>query len=141
MPTYVIRIDPSGTVTRMDGDLHVNLLALAERELGATIDVVTVRPHDWAPFPDDDAPLVAVVDEWGRSKGLPVNVKAWALYGRSPLVGPVFLAFDSASDGRWPLPDEWITAMERPWQDWVLADAVDRMRTIAHDEGCRWPTE
>lgn len=139
-PTLVIRIDPDGTVTECAGPA---LLGLARAELGE-VDVFSIRAHQFAPFPGG-ADLVACVEQWGATTRnatggpLPINVKVWALYGRSPVFGPAFLAHDRVSedlDDREPLDPEWIATMRT---DWVPADVLERMRAVAEADGLTWP--
>lgn len=137
--TYVIRIETNGDVIRMD-DSITDLTGVAERALAATVDVVTLHLNAVTPFPGGGDPyLVGVVDGWGRSKGMPVNLKAWALYGRSPLCGPCFVAYDTDGPSRPALPDEWITAIEQPFDSWMPARYQATMKQIAMAEGVRWP--
>lgn len=43
-----------------------------------------------------DRVYVLHIDDWGKTKGLPINRRAWALYGGSPIYGTAVL---SADDG------------------------------------------
>jgi len=140
MSTYIIRIEPNGEVIRMDESVR-DLLDVAGRALDATLDVVTMHSNGVTPFPaGGDDYLVGCVDEWGRSKGLPLNLKAWALYGRGPLVGPCFVAYDNdGAHGRPELPDAFIESVSYPVEDWLPAQYRKAMRSIANAEGVRWP--
>lgn len=151
--TYVVRIDTSGDVVLCEGR---DVLATAERgvmdlpaytgpvpwdeshivENRHGIDVVSARPHQLAPFPSLHVPTVMCVHEWGRLLRLPVNVKAWAMYGRSPLCGPVWVALDGCVD---ELPETWIAAVRHPAAKWVHPRAVDAMQEIARIEDLTIP--
>lgn len=135
--TAVIRVDVDGTVTRCDG---TDLVGLASAALGSTIEIVACNPHTFAPFPDDQWVILAI-DEIARLRERPhvVNLKAWSLYGRSPIVGTAFIALDVDDDGhREDLPDAWIEAFTAD-PTWVGIDVRDRMDTVARMEGCTWP--
>lgn len=125
--TTIIRVAVDGTVTRYDS---TNLLATANAEWPNSAEIVSIQTHEHAPFPDDvDARrLVAMVNEFGRANELPVNVKAWSLYGRSPIFGDAFLAYDQDEDGtRAALPDEWIDAITGD-PVWISPTTRDAMR-------------
>jgi hypothetical protein len=70
---------------------------------------------------------VFVVHEWGRLMGLPVNMKAWAMYGRSPLAGPVWVAVDMCATA---LPEAWLSIIARPIEEWVGAGILDAMTAV-----------
>lgn len=146
--THVIRVDPDGTVTECEGRNVLDVAAAGLAEIGgysgpsmfgdvsypkATVDVVAAFPHEFAPFPHPRRALVIVVHEWGVLLRLPINVKAWSLYGRSPVCGPAFLAYDV---GQYPLPAKWIETMRGP-ADWVPDSVLARMRQTAGDQP--WP--
>lgn len=145
--TYIIRIDPDGTITECEGD---DLLFVAGNHFPDGLDIVTLKTPEGAPpeFPHTDEPyLVGALGQWSRTTHTYVNPKAWALYGRSPLIGPIFVAHDSYDDGpgdegeaRPPLPPEFI---ERMREDWVRSPLMLRstMRQIAESEGFHWPWE
>lgn len=155
--THVVRIDPNGTVTRLVG-LDLPGLALdglapiggyhgmsmwgdrIDRD-DPSIDMVSCRANGLIPWPAgmEDVPLVGAVHEWGCMIDLPVNPKAWSLYGRSPLVGPAFFALDLdyTLDDRPALPDEWLTAIEGD-PVWITPDVMGRMRAVAEQVGARW---
>jgi len=91
---YVVRIQPDGTVfavsTQQGGYRYA---ADAARKEGGieSIDIVTL------PNPIlGHGVFVGAIDDWGATYDppLPVNRKAWALYGRSPIHGPMWLAND-----------------------------------------------
>lgn len=146
--TGIVRIDVDGTVTRLP-DPARDFLEVCVRELAPfggysgptpwgdviervepSVDIVT--GHRGPEVRSSGGVLVLAVHEWGRLKGLQVNVKGWALYGRSPLVGPVFAKNDEDD----PLDEAWID-----WvcsADMVSADLLRHMKVIAADEGCVW---
>lgn len=41
---------------------------------------------------------IGYVDDWGATNGSPLNEKAWALYGGSPIYGPMWVADDNLGD-------------------------------------------
>lgn len=146
MSIFIVKIEPDGEVIRCEG---TDFLAVAERgcstlpgysgptgwggivENARGIDVCSVPPHTYAPLPSTTAPTVFALHEWGRLLRLPVNRKAWALYGRSPLVGPVWVA----TDDRAPLSDRWIEIISRPIEQWVPADVLQAMTRVLRIEG------
>lgn len=77
------------------------------------------------PFVGDET-LVGWIFDWGRVEGMPINRKAWALYGRSPLFGPVVIACDS---GR-PIPDRVIDMIGQPIDTWVPDDVRAKMTAV-----------
>lgn len=104
MGTRVIVIHDDGRVQRLVG--AQSALSSATEGFRGETSVVTLR----SPFgPERDnphaVPLVGVVHERGRLMGAPVNLKAWLLYGRSSIHGPMFVSYDGGSDD---LPDDWI---------------------------------
>lgn len=70
-------------------------------------------------------PLVGYIDDWGATKH-PVNMKAWALYGRSPIYGPMVIKDDLDLD----LPAGLVDMLERSIDDWVAEDVLERMGTF-----------
>lgn len=166
MSTYVVRIDVDGTVSRLEGHDLPALAVAGLAPIGGyhgmsltgdridtdapTLDICSARDNGVAPFPDVAEYLVIAVHEWGRLMDLPVNLKAWGLYGGSPLCGPAFIGLDIHRDARRAfasismgtqarpfLPDEWVNAIEAP-PDWISADVRRRMESIAYAEGLRW---
>lgn len=142
--TWVIRIDTCGTVTRCQGAhlieearAHFRLLDLLSPP---EVDVVSFRLlEDWRhPAPKPGGQIVGAVHQWSRVEGFPLNVKAWALYGRSPLCGPVFIAHDGDGVDRDPLPDWWIDEIAGD-PDWIPEETYDHMRLVAAEEGAVWP--
>lgn len=66
--------------------------AVARRALDTdSLDVVAVRGLQAILH-------VLYVDDWGKVKDLPINRRAWALYGGSPIYGPAVLARDDQLD-------------------------------------------
>lgn len=65
--------------------------ATIAKELLATssLDVVMARALGRDPL------HVLHIDDWGKTKELPLNRKAWALYGGSPIYGLAVLSADS----------------------------------------------
>lgn len=156
--TKVIRIDPSGEVTKLEG---TDMLALAIEGLAhvggytgspdlpgmgtvhisesePTLDLVSARPNGVSPWPAGARLIVIAVHQWGRNMDLPVNRKAWGLYGLSPLCGPAFVALDTDDEGyRADLDEDFIAQLRAP-ATWLTADVTRRMEAIADAEGCRW---
>jgi hypothetical protein len=87
MDTYAIRIDPDGLVVRYDDPDLARYLATGQFD-GQT-DVVVLA----APFLPPGL-YVGFIHDWGKVIGLPLNRPAWALYGRSPIFGPMFVKRD-----------------------------------------------
>lgn len=131
MNVLCLRIDPDGTVIEYTDP---DLLGLAHAEFEET-DVVVLRSpwYDERVLPDGAPPLVGVIYDWGRDLGLPLNVKAWALYGRSPICGPMWIALDSEDDGRRrPLPPGLLSAVRHdrfPRIPPAGDDIIDLMRS------------
>ena len=99
MTVYVYLIDPDGSVIPCEG---ADLLTLTREHIGESADVVTLS-H---PAFGGGEIGVGAINDWGRMDGLPLNVKAWALYGRSPIVGPMLVALDGSGASRPPFPSE-----------------------------------
>lgn len=87
-------------------------------------DVVVLRspliPHD------QFDPYVGYTDDWGMVKGLPVNMKAWALYGRSPIYGPMVVKTDLTSE----IPAAVIDMVTKPLDKWVPREVLRNMHRI-----------
>lgn len=94
--TTCICIDPDGTVTPLSG----RLLDLGREAFDGMTSVVVLHHPMVADL------LVGCVHDWGLVKGLPLNRRAWTLYGRSPIYGPMFVALDEGDE----LPEEFIEA-------------------------------
>lgn len=121
MTTYLL-ISPDDTI-----DADAVVVAEFQKAIyheGST--VVTLRSPVVAPWDDPNDPLVGWIYDWGKVMGLPVNLKAWALYGRSPIYGPMLVA----SDHRRPLDPEFIAMLGRPIEGWVPAEAFANMTRI-----------
>lgn len=132
-PTKIIRIGADGSIVPVAGR---DLLGVARLEFGASnVCVVTCA----APWLSDTIPFVGAVHEWGVDMGLPLNPKAWLLYGRSPIVGPMLFGYDQDDAGDRPdLPAELVETMRKPLREIVSADVIDRMLTVALGEGFTW---
>lgn len=105
----VLRVDPDGTVTAYEG---ADPLRLAGEAFDGRNEVITCR-NPWT-----RRTTVGVVHDTGRLDGLPLNEKAWALYGGSPIFGPMFYSLDLPYP---PLPDE-VVAMLLSDEDWIGDD-------------------
>lgn len=119
--TKVVRIEPTGELIACDG----NPVTLGGVAFDGDVDVV----HCMSPIITLFAPhrvFVGVVDDWGLAKGLPVNWKAWALYNRSPIFGPMYFADDTAT----PLPDELIDLIAGPIESWLPTEQIQTMQHI-----------
>lgn len=126
MSTATIRIDPDGTVERLDARTFTELREVATATLATDSLSVELLGRCNEYSLSLTGLCIAVIDDWGATKGLPVNAKAWALYGRSPLVGPVFVGLDSNDDGtRDDLPDEFIDLIASP--EFPPSDLRERM--------------
>lgn len=120
--TKVIRIDTAGEVTRLEGG---DLLHLAHEEF-TTTDVVACH---LAPILQEHLPptFVMVIDDFG-AEDMPINYKAWALYGRSPIYGNGYFAYDSEeTGGRRDLPESLIDTIAQPIDTWVDAGVIAHM--------------
>lgn len=123
MPINVLRIDPDGTVTTHE---DADPLKLGAKAFDGQTDVVTCRN----PFVSEVS--VGVVHDWGAVGGMPLNEKAWALYGRSPIFGPMFYSLDSPYA---PLPDD-LVAMLLSDEDWIDPRVrAEMVRIVAQMEG------
>jgi hypothetical protein len=78
-------IPPEGPIVPSDEDPS----ALARRVLETdSLDVVTARALG------RERIHVLWIDDWGKVNELPLNRRAWALYGGSPIYGTAVLAAD-----------------------------------------------
>lgn len=105
--THVIRIDVDGTLTRLD---HRLVLDAAKTEYESRDVVVLNHPQLGR------GQFVGVVSDWGRLDQLPINWKAWALYGRSVICGAMFVA----RDDRQPIDEQTI--------EWIDQYTFDELR-------------
>lgn len=89
----VILVQTDGTVTALD---ETDPYRAAKEHIGPTTTVFTCSSPPGAPdgFPTFDGPLVGFCGDNAHTETPTVNVKAWALYGRSPIAGPVVLVYD-----------------------------------------------
>lgn len=137
-----IRIDPDGTITEHD---HDDVFALAIEAFGGCTSTFTCKPIVDGPgdiFPNFPMYLTGICHDWALTRpGATCNPKAWSLYGRSPLAGPIFIAGWDATDvtidvDAW-LP-EWLRILRTDFvQPGVMN--VDHMRRLAADAGLAWP--
>lgn len=141
MTTYIIRIDPDGTVTEYE---NPDLLAISGAAFGGQRCTFTCRPINdpSAPevFPTFDVFLVGVCHDWAYAQpDATCNPKSWALYGRSPIAGPAFFAHDTVASQREPLDQAWIDKVRS--NDWIVAGVmnVEYMRDLAEGESLAWP--
>jgi hypothetical protein len=126
MTTYV--------TINVDGTIDTNPVATAEFQKimlneGTVVTLASpVTREHWT----SGEPLIGWVYDWGAVHGgpdggpMPVNLKAWALYGRSTIHGPMMIA----SDARVPLTDEFLAMIDSPIEDWVPGDTLVRMAEI-----------
>lgn len=140
--TYIIRIDVDGSVTEHPGH---DLLAVAREHFDGMTSTFTCHPI-YGPEVPDVFPafghyLVGVCHDLAyHQPEATVNLKAWALYGRSPLAGPVFMARDLGPDPlRPPLPQRWIEQVRG--FDWLVDGImlIGHMRELVRDAGLLWP--
>lgn len=85
MTTYALRVDPDGSVLRYDEPCSDDM---ARVEFDGLTTVVRLR----APFLD--SVHVGWLHDFGAVNGMPLNRKAWGLYGGSPCYGPMFVQRD-----------------------------------------------
>ena len=115
-----IRIDPDGTVTP-----HDKPALDASHEMFDATSVVTCRAPVLAPYMDGDFVIfVGVIDDFG-AQDQPLNEKAWACYGRSPIYGTMFLGIDGGSSVGLT---ELTATLTRSIEDWVDAAVLAIMR-------------
>jgi hypothetical protein len=115
-----LRIDPDGTVTELLG----TALEAGHTEFKFTT-VVTCA----APFLPTDEVWVGVIDDFG-AESLPLNRKAWGLYGRSPIYGPMFLGTDSHHD----VPAEVAAIIALPLTEWPIPERAVQYLTETQPE-------
>lgn len=104
-----IRIEPDGTVY----DLDDNAVLAAHDEFKHTTVVTCSCPM--LPVIPGDVPWVMVVDDFG-AQDAPLNRKAWALYGRSPIYGVAFVGRDD--DG--PVTQGLFNVVKREIDQWPI---------------------
>lgn len=120
--TKIIRIDTEGDVTLIEGS---DLLARAGEEFSA----LTVVSCHIAPILQDYMPPVFVLalDDFG-AEDMPINYKAWALYGRSPIYGTAFFAYDGDAEAPRPdLPEVLVQTITRALDTWVDEGVINYM--------------
>lgn len=144
MVTHLLRIDTEGTVEAVGGDLAElpdQLHQLAGVEFDGQCQVVqlsALAPWAWS---FAGATLVGFAHDWGRTLALELNVKAWALYGRSPIVGAFYVGNDAINRQglRAPLPEPFV-AMLTSDVDWVGEELRAAMRDyLAAEEATGLP--
>ena len=96
-PVRCLSIPPEGLIVVSDHDPANFARVVVNTE---SLDVVVARALG------RDRVHVMWVDDWGLTKDLPINRRAWALYGGSPIYGTAVLA----ADDQLPL-DDWVVAM------------------------------
>ncbi len=127
--TYLLRIDPDGTIIEIDDP---DLLGVSRAAFDGSTQVVACAAP-WLPG------HVGVVHDWGRTEGMPLNKKAWACYGRSPIFGPMFLAYDQdEAGGRPELHPEIAEILQSDLAEIVPPNVIDNMQRIAEAEGVDW---
>lgn len=100
MTVYALKIpaDVGEPIEPIEIDPNRPKVPQIEKAMGARMDLC-LTDRGWG-VPQ----AVLFVDEWGREttseRGqLPVNIRAWILYNRSPLFGDAFISLDSNDDG------------------------------------------
>lgn len=111
--THHLLIPTAGQVIRF-GQKH-DARDLATMFVADALSVVTAH------WPGLGEVGVMFIDDWGATKQLPVNRKAWYLYGASPIHGDVLFTLDS----RAPIDPAVIEWIEHP--DFVPPDALAAM--------------
>lgn len=105
-----LRIDIDGSVTAVEGTA-----ADAAREEFNDLTTVVVCGAPMLPH----GTWVLHLDDFG-AQDLPVNPKAWALYGRSPIFGPVYFS----ADGGGHIPPSLVKMLTSPIEEWVPEPAL-----------------
>ena len=126
--SYVLRIDAHGGVIDPANGLMVDPMYLAKQWI---VYPTVVTLHQQLTLNErGEAVIVGIIDDFGIANGLPLNRTAWALYGGSPIYGPMFIAQDDHE----LLPeqlvaalmgtDEWIgDAINHAMDDWLAREA------------------
>lgn len=115
-----VRIDPDGSVTEVPG----KALDCGHDAFGHCTVV-----HCTCPLLPEHRLWVGIVDDFG-AQDQPLNRKAWALYGRSPIYGTMFLGRDDGGSitpaliavlaeplEHWPVPDTALAILNGPEPD------------------------
>lgn len=133
-PTRMLRVDPDGSHwTFFDPNVGVHTARAQLQELygpGADLDLMSLSAPLLAAWPadpdgvgdedEDDNVWLGMVHEWGYRLGLPLNHRAWMLYGRSPVFGPMWMMSATRNQvrpgvfERVPMPDDMVAAILRP---------------------------
>lgn len=107
MPALTLRIDPDGSTAVVDKPL----MTAATDEHRHTSVVVCAGPVV------DGRPLhVMFIDDFG-AEDQPINRKAWALYGRSPIYGVALLGLDGDAG---ELADDLVELLAKPLDEWPM---------------------
>jgi hypothetical protein len=122
-----LRIDPDGTITP-----QTETALDAARALFKHTTVVTcVAPI----FPA--GVFVGVIDDFG-AQDQPLNMKAWACYGRSPIFGAMFLGLDGGgSEPQSPMDPLVAGVISQPIEVWVPEHVVKLMKKEPNPEANR----
>jgi len=117
--TLAIRIDPDGSVLEYaSGDP----LMLARAEFDGFTSVYTMAGMG-------EPTHVGVVHDFSRTKGMALNHKAWALYARGPICGPMYLWRDDGAD----LDADDLARLRAPFREMTANDprlAIKMMQRI-----------
>lgn len=114
-----LRIDPDGTIQTLDGDVFT--CARAEFKFTSVL-------HCRAPFLDDGshAVYVGIIEDFS-AQDMPLNRKAWALYGGSPIYGPMFFGRDETGYVTGEIAD----MVRSPITEWRIPDeAIEVITTM-----------
>lgn len=133
MRAYGIVIEPDGEVLAIESP-DVASVALDRFSPDGSTVLTLIGPHALHLTDEPDALFVGWVAEWGRVNRLPLNIDAWALYGRSPICGPMLVALDGVPGGqRDPLPPSFVDALMSS-REWVPAELKATMRALLEQE-------
>ena len=122
MTVWGLIIQPNGEIATIE---HPDVRGDAVRVIGETQDVVSVSGLiEWGLR---DPIHFLRIDDWGQTKALPLNRKAWALYGRSPIHGPAVFHRDEGEGPLDPRVVELVTDPEFPGED--ISEIMNRWLT------------
>jgi hypothetical protein len=125
MTTHAL-IQPDGTV-----ETDITAVAAFRKVMLNEGTVVTLGTPMFDTFRAPNDPWVGWVFDWGIKMGLPVNAKAWALYARSPIYGPMLIGSDLGS----PFDDRFLEIISEPIEEWLPVDVIEYMdRVLAEVE-------
>ena len=105
--TRALQINSDGTCIRRD----IPADKVAQAEVSDSLDVLSVRHPLF-----ERGRYVLYVDDWGAVKELAINIKAWALYGGSPVYGAAVLG----EDDQLPIDDRLIELIEGEFPDPII---------------------